>query len=211
MHHIMFDIDGTLVQSYQFDEQCYLDAVLEVVEKPLSKNWHLYPNITASGILASHLELHGLQDRFDGMHCRVKELFNERVKHYLTDNPLHEIYGAGKLIRTLQAMDNVNVSFATGGWRDSALLKLNAAGIPTQGIPIASACDSHIRTEIMCIALDRAQVSSDHKVTYIGDGDWDRRACAELGWNFVLIGDKTEHPQQLDHFKDLTRLFNYLG
>ena len=25
-------------------------------------------------------------------------------------------------------------------------------------------------------------------VTYYGDGEWDKRACEVLGWNFVAVG-----------------------
>ena len=28
-HHVMLDIDGTLLQSYAMDEQCFVDAVRE--------------------------------------------------------------------------------------------------------------------------------------------------------------------------------------
>jgi len=30
LHHVMFDIDGTLVRSYDLDSICYIDAVREV-------------------------------------------------------------------------------------------------------------------------------------------------------------------------------------
>ena len=33
MHQVMFDVDGTLIESYQCDGQCYQDAVFEVLGK----------------------------------------------------------------------------------------------------------------------------------------------------------------------------------
>ena len=46
MNHVMFDIDGTLLQSYEFDEQCYLAAIKEVTGIDLLGNWESYPHIT---------------------------------------------------------------------------------------------------------------------------------------------------------------------
>ncbi len=28
------------------------------------------------------------------------------------------------------------------------------------------------------------------EVTYFGDGEWDQRACKELGWQFVAVGPR---------------------
>ena len=28
------------------------------------------------------------------------------------------------------------------------------------------------------------------EVTYVGDGEWDQRACKELGWQFVAVGPR---------------------
>ncbi len=30
--------------------------------------------------------------------------------------------------------------------------------------------------------------STFDSITYYGDGSWDEKACAELGWNFVAVG-----------------------
>ena len=49
-------------------------------------------------------------------------------------------------------MGHVAISFATGGWYESAILKLESAGIKISNIPIASANDHHSRIEIMKIA-----------------------------------------------------------
>jgi len=38
----MFDIDGTLVQSYEFDEEIYACAVEEVVGFKIDRKWSKY-------------------------------------------------------------------------------------------------------------------------------------------------------------------------
>ena len=42
-HHVMLDIDGTLLQSYEMDEQCFFDAVLEATGLEISTDWDLIP------------------------------------------------------------------------------------------------------------------------------------------------------------------------
>ncbi len=56
----MFDIDGTLVQSYEFDEEIYARSVEEVIGSEINRNWSEYKNVTDVGILNEIIELHGL-------------------------------------------------------------------------------------------------------------------------------------------------------
>ena len=49
---VIFDIDGTLVESFQFDGIIYASAVKDVLgEVYINDNWNQYKNITDSGIL----------------------------------------------------------------------------------------------------------------------------------------------------------------
>ena len=47
----MFDIDGTLVNSNDFDEECYLKAAETVLSVKISSDWENYEHATDSGIL----------------------------------------------------------------------------------------------------------------------------------------------------------------
>ena len=51
----------------------------------------------------------------------------------------------------------------------------------------------------------------ERPVTYFGDGEWDRQACARLGYNFVLVGTRTRHAQSIVDFDDAADALNYLG
>ena len=48
---MMFDIDGTLVESYEIDSQCFIDAVKEVTGLHVNPDWSKYQHVTDSGIL----------------------------------------------------------------------------------------------------------------------------------------------------------------
>ena len=81
---------------------------------------------------------------------------------------------------------------ATGGWRDSALLKLGAVGISIGNIPLASSDDAHERESIMLLAHERARAHKKCEafevVMYVGDHIWDFVNSEKLGYRFVGIG-----------------------
>ena len=53
-------------------------------------------------------------------------------------NPISEIKGASSFLSQLKNNNQVVVSIATGGWYESAVLKLQYANIDFEGIPIVS-------------------------------------------------------------------------
>ena len=109
------------------------------------------------------------------------------TEHIKTDGPFPEIPGAGQFINRLRDSKEHDIAIATGGWRMSALLKLETSELNVKGIPVFSCDDSPSRTEIMRIAL--SQLGNKYEsVTYFGDAEWDRRACEILGWEFVPVG-----------------------
>jgi len=51
LKHVMFDIDGTLVESYDVDSKLFVESVYEVTGLSIDANWGRYRNVTDSGIL----------------------------------------------------------------------------------------------------------------------------------------------------------------
>jgi hypothetical protein len=100
-----------------------------------------------------------------------------------------EIPGARQFIAGLRASNSHCIAYATGGWSASASIKLESAGFPLHGIPLASSDDYPDRETIMVHALN--QLGSEFQsVTYYGDGVWDEVASRNLGWQFVPVGEK---------------------
>lgn len=215
MHHIMFDVDGTLVQSWRMDEACFLDSVTRVLGEAavrcLDTHWSGYPHVTVAGILDHLLLQLGLQQDQKAIHQAVKQEFVQGIRCYLSKHPIEEIKGAARFIQRLKEIDNVSLSIATGGWLDSARLKLESADIDISGIPVASSDDHYARVEIMRIAGDMAGVTQQHSITYFGDAVWDKQSCSELGYNFVLVGDRTSNPQKLDDLTSVHQALDYIG
>jgi hypothetical protein len=91
------------------------------------------------------------------------------------------------MLDSLGASDVHSVEIATGGWLDTALIKLQSANIDLTHLPLATSDDSFERTDIMKLALSKLG-SRFSSITYYGDGPWDRDACVALGWKFVAVG-----------------------
>lgn len=210
MYHVMFDIDGTLVESYDFDARCLSEAVKEATNIDIDTNWARYKHVTDAGILNEFFEENNIRDT-GTIAADIKQIFLTKIKTRIAKKPLNEISGASTFIAKLKALDNVVISFATGGWHESAVLKLESAGIDFSEIPIASSNDHHARIEIMKIAEKMAVANNNLSFTYFGDGSWDLKACEELGVNFVLVGDKLEYNQSIKDFSTVDEAFAYIG
>jgi|GEM_PF-225472 len=188
MYATIFDIDGTLLQSAAVDDALYrtaVDAILGPVH--FRPSLHAYDYVTDTGILSQILKDNSIPpspSTMEEIKLRFVELLTEHID---TNGPFVEVPGASRMLRGLFESSSHAVAIATGGWRESAELKLRSAGIDYTGIPLATANDHYERTGIMQIAL--AQLGDGFRtVTYYGDGPWDREACETLGWRFVSVG-----------------------
>ena len=199
----MFDVDGTLVQSFGFDEECYLDAVTRVLGHSIDDDWSKYPHVTDVGILDHHLSQLGRRDEREQVGKKVKSIFIDNIKIHLSRSPVQQVRGAAGFIAYLRELPNVSMSIATGGWRETAQMKLESAGIDISDIPLASSNDHYSRIEIMKLAMQKASVSTSCKLIYFGDAAWDKQACEELQCDFVLVGKRIEHDKVIRDFSSI--------
>lgn len=209
--HVMFDIDGTLLRSDHIDESCYRDSIADVLGFKPHAEWTHYNHVTDSGIVDQHIDECGLQAERERIQAEVKSIFIERIVEQLRRSPVEPVPGAIRFLRRLRKIDNLSLSIATGGWYESAKLKLDSAGIDVSGLAVATSSDHFSRTEIMKIAQSRATGDKILQPTYFGDGEWDRQACARLGFNFVLVGNRTRHVQQIPDFEHSDRALAFIG
>jgi phosphoglycolate phosphatase-like HAD superfamily hydrolase len=206
-HLVMFDIDGTLVDSMRVDSHLYARAVRETLggDVYIDETWRPYTHVTDSGILDEILVKHRFEKPLDELRSSVKRRFVELVRDHLDAGTsiLREIRGATALLQELRARPEVRVAIATGGWAETALMKLAAIGVSVDGIGFASSSDAHERTKIMELAAERALRGVVPMTrTYLGDGAWDQRASAELGYRFIAIGRALEHEPRFDDYMD---------
>jgi len=207
----MFDVDGTLVKSCDFDEECFVAAVLEVLGHDIDANWDSYEHVSDAGILNEHLEKRGIVSGHEEIIHAVKRSFIVKIQKYLAKTPAVEVPGASELIKQLKEYESVSISIATGGWQETAVLKLQSAGIDVFGIPIASSNDHYSRTEIMKVAKEKANICLDHPITYFGDEAWDLKASCELGYHFVLVGNRIEYEYSVNDLKNINQILSLIG
>ena len=188
---LIFDLDGTLVDSYDLDEQLYRKAVLSKVPGvKLRKSWYDYRYSTDSGILSEILTEFNLpaRDYYDS----VRQCFGKLVENHIQSaNHCGEIPGATALLKKLLEIPDVQIGIATGGWGHTARMKLEAAGLSNLNVPMSSCDEADSRTEIMRICARRMNSSVSHFV-YVGDAEWDLYAASELEWKFIGVGKRLE-------------------
>jgi phosphoglycolate phosphatase-like HAD superfamily hydrolase len=214
MHLVMFDIDGTLVDSAGFDSELYVEAVRSVLNVDIDSDWNIYQHVSDSGILEEVMRDARLAGEPKQLAARVQQRFVALVRDYLQRAPdaVREIAGAKRLVERLLALPNVRVGVATGGWEPTALLKLRHVGIDVGRLGFASGSDARARTDIMRLAAQRALGGAGYaRATYFGDGAWDQRASAELGYDFVAVGGGVSHPVAYADLGDTDAILAQLG
>lgn len=194
MKLVMFDMDGTLTDSFSLDENCYVRAIEQALGlADVVTEWETYTHTSASyclneivrrarGSIPSPAESRAVQTRMVEIMDEIHR--NKRRKTV-------EIPGAAACVRALRETGYA-VAIASGDWELTARHKLASAGIPFETLPSAFCDCAHARAEIMRTALARAakhhRCEEFERVVYVGDGAWDVRACRELGWPLVGIG-----------------------
>jgi phosphoglycolate phosphatase-like HAD superfamily hydrolase len=192
MHLIVFDVDGTLTRSTAVDAACYAQAVSEHLGARIDTNWSSYRHPTDAGILQELLERAGTTSPAQVDVGAVRRRFVDLLSGAFAADPgcCREVPGAAEFIQRLQGMTHIQLAIATGGWAESARLKLRHAEIAVNGIPFASSDDSYSRENILRLACQRATAQAGGTfaaVTYVGDGPWDLSAARSLGFRFVGI------------------------
>ena len=199
MNLVMLDIDGTLIQSYEYDREVFGQVIGELLGCPsINADLNGYVDKTSLGVTREAIQ------RVTGRNPEPEEI--EEVKRRVLwcfekmhqDSPqiFCEVLGASSFLEQLRHLDGVGIAIATGCWLSEALFKLNASGMSINGISIASSDDSQDRKQIMAIAAEKAKrfyhcPNFDHTV-YLGDGPWDLQSSRALGYGFVGIGPRAQ-------------------
>ncbi|MBN3876329.1 MAG: DUF952 domain-containing protein [Nostoc sp. JL23] len=196
MQLVVFDIDGTLTNTNKIDENCFVRAFeLEFGIFGINTNWTEYTYTTDSGITQQIFQEKLERLPSDEELIRIKARFVSLLQKAFINNQdlFSEIPGSANILAKLQLDSDWCVAIATGGWRESAKLKLQKVNIEIEGIPLASANDALSRKEIIKTAIIKAeniyQVEKFQKVVFVGDGAWDVKAAYKLNIAFIRIGN----------------------
>ena len=193
---IIFDIDGTLVDSAKFDSELYINAVRETIPDVfIHDDCEKYTNVTDSGILNQIINENNISDA-KVISLRVRERFGELIMDHLESNQCEPIRGAIDTINELSRNKDYTIGFATGGWRHTALMKLQSAGFAIDETTLFSSDDHCERVGIMKNCKNHISPNSND-IVYIGDAEWDFEAATKLQWGFIGIGERLKGKTEL--------------
>jgi phosphoglycolate phosphatase-like HAD superfamily hydrolase len=199
MQLVIFDIDGTLTQSNDLDNNAFLQTLFEVFGfLEVSNDWTSYSHVSDACILKEVCQ-HYL-DRIPSLD--EVAIFQKRFLALLTEGAtsiggIQPISGASSILSSLILSSNHHIAYASGAWTASGFFKLQSANLPIQNIPYAFSDDDESREGIIKIALTRAEKQYGQKfsnIVYVGDRIWDIRSANKLGYGFIGIasGDQAE-------------------
>jgi beta-phosphoglucomutase-like phosphatase (HAD superfamily) len=76
MYLVIYDIDGTLTDTNNVDELCYVQAVREVLKIPdVDSDWNHYRNVTDQGVAEEIIEQHGFRGDHKEAAVKIKRRF----------------------------------------------------------------------------------------------------------------------------------------
>lgn len=217
---IIFDIDGTLTHTNQADAIFFEKAILDTLPiLNIDKQWHNYKYSTDTGLLTEIIQSKLNRDPNSEEIELIKEKFISHLENAFAANKMlcSPVAGAQFIFSSLFQL-GWDIGIATGAWEKSAVLKLKAADIPYQFIPMAHSDDHMLREEIISIAINRAKDQykrlSYSKIVYVGDRIWDKNAANNINIGFIGVGKDLGDIANKDffHVNDFTdnKLIHYL-
>src|SRR5438876_5760217 len=190
MHLVMFDIDGTLTETMKVDEECFVRSFEDVFGfADIDTDWSHYRRTTDSGIFHDVFTARIGRSPTAQETSQFRQHFIQLLAAASSQSPFTPVAGADRLLSRLAQGGSHRVSLATGGWRDSARLKMASAGMCYEDFPSASADDALDRESIIRLSRQRAaeRYGRFGSTVYVGDGVWDARACRSIGIPFIGI------------------------
>ncbi len=190
MHLIIFDIDGTILDSVDEDDKCFIQTFADLYQLDLGAvAWNDFKHVTdawmTTTIFKQYFDRGPSAEELNQMKTRYYQLLNG-VKHKFkaVRNALH-------FIEDLHARRDCIIGFATGGWGANAMLKCSSVGLDLERFIFKTSSDHYDRGRIVDLVVQEAQVKHKLKgfdsITYFGDGLWDYRTTQMLGINFMGV------------------------
>jgi phosphoglycolate phosphatase-like HAD superfamily hydrolase len=201
---LLFDLDGTLVDTSADDARLYGAALDEVAGQhvPLH-SWEHYTEITASAIAREAMApVFGRRVR-DGEVYQARQAQTRLWEKAFEAGQLNlrPVPGAVELFLEARSRKGYAAAIATGGWGPSALIKLHVAGFPLEDLVIATSDDAETRQSILgsaeiLAAAARGCFGFSGRVV-IGDGIWDARGANAVKGGFVGVSADPVHAMHL--------------
>ena len=217
MHLLMFDVDGTLVNSLGLEAIYFPRACEEGLGLTgVSSDWGSYRTPSDSGIVAELVERHFEREADSADFAKVEKVFLRLLEEAFTAEPglCGEIAGARRAFHLARELPATVVGIATAGWTSTAALKLRTAGFELGETILVSSSDGVSKAEILEFGrrrmLARNRMEEFASMTYIGDSIGDADAATRLGFHFIGLdtsGALPSAPHRFESFADHNGFF----
>src|SRR5437762_11741836 len=129
MKLVMFDIDGTLTQTYQADETCFVQALQEVFGfTDINTDWASYPHCSDSGILEALFQLRlgrsPLRTEISTFHAHFVSLLTAAI----AVQPFNPLPVSRDCLRSLTTTSAFALSLRSAAWERSASINCRSTG-----------------------------------------------------------------------------------
>ncbi len=222
----IFDIDGTLTETNEVDDKCFVEAFAALHQiTDIETDWTKYTHVTDSGLVSEIFSRRLGRSPSEEDFLIFKSHFIKNLNEYASkDETLFaEVSDARTMLEKLSLEKDWAIAVATGSFYDSAKLKLEKGKIEVKDIPIETADDAVSREEILQTAikksLEKYGLEKFEKIVSIGDGVWDVRTAKNLSLDFIGIasGKRAEVLREeganyiIKDFRDYDNFFAYLN
>ena len=189
---LIFDIDGTLIDSVSGYHEVIINAMTDLGIEEIDRNFNTLKHHTDSYALKYNYE------NFFNKELPVSLLnnFEILILKYLKQQPRTiAINGVAKVLSKLKDSEYA-IAFATGSLPESAILKMNSAGLEMDAAVLATSKTSFSREGFVLEAIEKAKnyydVSEFEQIISVGDGIWDLKTAQNLNLEFIGIGAKNK-------------------
>jgi len=189
---LIFDIDGTLIDSVSGYHEVIIKAMTDLGIENIDTDFNALKHHTDSYALKYNYE------NFFNKELSVSLLdqFESLIVKYLQQQPkIIAIEGVANVLNQLKNSEYA-IAFATGSLPESAIFKMNSAGLEMDAALLATSKTSFSREGFVLEAIDKAKshynVIEFEQIISVGDGIWDLKTAQILNLEFIGIGAKNK-------------------
>ncbi|AXG69639.1 haloacid dehalogenase-like hydrolase [Kordia sp. SMS9] len=205
---LVFDIDGTLLDSENVHQTGFVNALRTIGVEFVNTDWESYTHLTDSFIAKENYE----RDVNRGFSKQLLQQFEAEFLKEIKECRITQIAGANTFLQEIITQTNYAVCFATGSMLLPAEFKLNRAGIVYDRPLLEASNRFFTREEIVNSAIAKAKnyfnTTNFQRIISLGDGIWDVKTANNLGIEFIGIG--AENQEKLEAHGATNHFVNFL-
>jgi phosphoglycolate phosphatase-like HAD superfamily hydrolase len=188
---VVFDIDGTLVDSKKLHHSALIETLNGYKFKRLNLDFAGYKHHTDSWIVKEIFKENDKEFKPEKL-----TFISKMVNHFnnqIAINDLSVILGANEFIDYLHQNTEWGICFATGSFGELANIKLSRTCIYYNESLLVHADSYYSREDIVNSAIYKSKkyygIDNFTTIVSIGDGVWDKYTADNLGLEFIGISD----------------------